>query len=101
MSEYTYNIILQTQLGDKHGKLQLNVQGHIVKGVIEILGNSSPCSGEIDKHGHCSLRGQLKTFMSTIGYSGEGYADSQKVNFELSDSQNRFFMIGEACQPEP
>lgn len=100
MPKYTYDVVLQTQLGYKPGKMTLTIDKNNICGVITILGYSMPCSGEIDSEEHYSLRGQLKTFMSVIDYSGTGYVDNQSVDFKLSDNKNCFHLFGTVCQSE-
>lgn len=97
MPEYNYDIVLQTPIGDRQGKLTLRIEPPILKGICTLLGYSMPCTGKIDKSGHCTLRGQFKTFMSVIEYSGCGYADSKRVDFKLNDNDNHYRMIGTAC----
>lgn len=98
MSEYTYDIVLQTQLGEKIGKLTLSFEENVIRGICSILGHSNPCTGSIDQQGKCKLYGQIRTFMSLISFSGTGSADSKGVNFSLSDGKNRFYMIGTVCK---
>lgn len=96
MAEYHYNIVLQTQLGDKKGKLTLWLEPPHLSGSCTLLGYTEPCDGQIDPQGNCTLHGKLKTFMSEIAYTGDGHADSSKVDFRLYGRDSLFRMIGTA-----
>lgn len=101
MPQYTYDIVLQTQLGDKFGKMILAIDNGNLSGSLSVLGYSMPCSGKMDDAGHCVICGQLQTFMSLIDYSGTGHADSKSVDFQLiSNHTNRFHLYGTFCKEE-
>lgn len=94
MSEYTYDIVLQTEIGTRKGKLILNIERNILNGILELLGYSVPCSGIVKSDGSSILRGQLKTFMSTYEYIGTGLIDSCRVDLVLKSGKKRFHMFG-------
>lgn len=98
MSEYGYDIILKTKIGERKGKLVLDITDNIIQGCFNLLEFSLPCRGIIDKYGNCSLQGQLKTFMSTYDYIGAGYADKNMIDVVLNSGKKRFHVTGTAAK---
>ncbi|MGN1192489.1 MAG: hypothetical protein ACI4S0_07425 [Dorea sp.] len=98
MPEYRYDIMLETQLGDKSGELMFQIDGNSIEGVCTVLGFSVPCRGMIDQKGNCTLTGQIKTFMTTYDYIGAGYVDHDRVDLVLNSGKKRFYLTGTAFQ---
>lgn len=96
MTEWCYDIVLQTQLGARKGTLTLHITNGRITGVCRLLGYETSCEGTISEHGECLLRGEIRTFMSQIIYTGEGQANETYIDLSLNAGNNRFHLYGKS-----
>ena len=92
--EWKYNIILQTQLGERLGTLILNIVDEQVEGICRLLGYETTCSGTRSHSGRCEIHGVIRTFMSTISYVGMGTADQECIALDLDAGKYRYHLTG-------
>lgn len=97
MSEFNYDIVMETSLGQRCGKMMLIINGTKIDGFLNILGNKSPVHGELDDYGGCVLLGSIKTLVRTIEYVATGSADEKKINLTLCGQRDVFHVNGIAC----
>ena len=100
MSDITYNIVLQTQLGDRTGTMNLKFDNSNIEGVMSVLGYDTPFRGKQESDGSCTIWGQLKTFMSLMDYTGTGTASPEKTEFLLCTPRSQIRLLGTACETE-
>lgn len=98
MSEYLYDIVLRTEIGDRKGKLMLQVENNILQGILEVLGYALPCSGIVNSDGNSIVQGKIRTFMNTYEYIGSGRIDRDSVDLFLKSGKKRFRMLGTAVK---
>lgn len=92
-----YDIVLKTEIGDKKGKMVLNIDRNLIDGICTLLGFSEPCRGIIDEKGNCLLQGRLKNFMAVYDYIGSGHVDRSRINLMLDSGKKHFQIIGIAA----
>lgn len=94
MFEYTYNIVMQTPLGERDGTIHLNIHNNRVDGCLNILGKENVFIGEISIDGKCILSGSIETIVSTSEYTAEGYMDKKTINLTLYVGEYVFNLSG-------
>ena len=92
--KWSYDIVLQTHLGERHGSMTLDVAGSIITGVCKLLGYETKCEGTISEHGNCVLRGEIRTFMSAIPFTGKGTADEEHISLTLHTGKDQLNLFG-------
>lgn len=94
MHEYSYKIIMETQLGSKQGTMVYEVEKGEISGSLNILGKEEAIHGELHDDGKCKLYGRFITRMRTVEYTAEGYADSEKIDLMMHGESNCFYISG-------
>lgn len=100
MPEYTYSIIMDTQLGPKHGTILLKIEGNKIEGNMYILKNEQSIHGELLGGGMCRFYGRIVTLMRILEYTAEGYFDDKKIEFTLHGQRDDFHVSGIASPSE-
>lgn len=100
MFEYSYKIIMDTQLGSKYGTMLLKIEDNKIEGNMCILANEELIHGEMLGNGMCRLRGRIVTLMRTVEYTAEGYLDDKKIDLILHGERNNFHISGIVSQLE-
>lgn len=96
--EYTYNIVMQTPLGEKKGILHLKINNEKVSGLLDILGKENLFTGEIDSDRRAILNGSIETIVSTFKYTAKGYIHEDTINLTLYGRQGAFNISGTALR---
>ncbi len=92
--EYTYDIVMNTPLGDKKGIIYLKVDIDRVSGSLNILGKVNNFTGEIYTNGKCHINGTIKTIVSTFEYTAKGYISDETIELSLYGRRNVFNIRG-------
>ncbi len=96
--EYNYDVVMQTQLGNRIGKLSVSKKQKKVKGFLYILGYNNSLTGRVEENGMYELTGELVTLARTIPFLAEGYVDEKSVNLTLHCPNNTFYIAGKAIE---
>lgn len=100
MAEYLYDVVLHTQLGNRHGRIRLLQAGSQLTGQLTILGKTHPVEGEIQANGDCVLHGKFATPISTICYEATGHFDVREIDLLLVGQRKAFHLTGIASAGE-
>ncbi len=98
--EYTYDVVMETQLGNRKGTLCVRRKQEEIKGCLNILGHKNPVVGTVAEDGTYALKGELITLVRTIPFLAQGYADEKAVRLTLHCPNNIFYMTGTAIKGE-
>ena len=88
-----YDVILETSIGKKYGKMDVSVKDKSIKGILHILKGEEPFEGVIDSGGHCRISGNLSTLMQRIPYTATGII-KEHIDLELISEKERFQLVG-------
>ena len=88
-----YDVKLTVPLGLRHGELELDIQGDVVYGTIDILGYKTKVEGVLIKN-RIQLQGVLKTKVRDIYYVGEGIINNETIEMQLRSGERFYNMIG-------
>ncbi|MGN1129956.1 MAG: hypothetical protein ACI4Q8_01295 [Ruminococcus sp.] len=97
MSEWKYDIVMQTQLGERFGTIWAEAKDNRLMGMLSIFGHCEPFCGVIDKDGNCEIKGKIITLMRTIEYAAYGIMNFQTVNLIVHGERNVLKLNGVAC----
>lgn len=100
MPEWKYDIIMQTQLGERYGTMSAVADDNRLNGTINIFGHSEPFWGVIDKDGNCEIKGKLITLMRTIEYVATGIIRPETVSLLMQGERNVLEINGVSCTVE-
>ncbi len=98
--EYTYDVIMRTQIGNRKGQLRVNKKQEKINGFLKILGHENPVVGTVAQDGVYALKGELITLVRTIPFVAQGYADEKTVCLTLHCPDNTFYITGTAIKGE-
>ncbi len=98
--EYTYDVVMKTQLGNRKGKLYVRRTQEKINGCLTILGHENPVVGAVAEDGAYALKGELITLVRTIPFLAQGYVDEKVVSLTLYCPNNTFYMTGMATKGE-
>ncbi len=79
-----YNIVLNTNIGNKIGTLSAKINDDTLECVIAVMKNENYFSGTINSYGKFKIQGHLKTLTNNINCKGEGYLDDSSITFTLN-----------------
>ena len=95
-----YDVIMRTQLGDRHGVLELDDSRPDVKGVLHILGKDSFLRGSIAEDGKCRLEGMLRTLMRTTPFTADGVISAHYLDLVLHGQHGAWALKGMPMRSE-
>ena len=88
-----YDVELTVPLGLRYGELNLDIQGDVVNGTIDILGCKTKVEGVLVKN-RIQLQGVLKTKVRDIHYVGEGIMSNETIEMQLRSGTRFYDMKG-------
>ena len=88
-----YDVILETSIGKKYGKMDVSVKDKSIKGILHILKGEEPFEGIVDASGQCRISGNLSTLMRRIPYTATGTI-GEYIKLELISEKERFQLVG-------
>lgn len=97
---WEFDIIMQTQLGKRFGKMSAEVNDRSLNGTLSIFDHSEPFFGMIDEDGNCKINGKIITLMRTIEYVATGIISAQTVNLIMQGERNVFQIDGVSCSAD-
>lgn len=100
MPEWKYDIIMQTQLGERFGTMSAKTDGSQLNGTINLFKHSEPFCGVIDKDGNFEIKGKIITLMRTIEYVATGIIRPETVSLTMQGERNVLEINGVACTVE-
>ena len=89
-----YNIVLNTTIGNKIGKMYAKIIDDTLECVIIVMKNENYFSGTIDSYGKFKIYGHLKTLTNNIDCNGEGYLDDSSITFKLNAEGRNLIVTG-------
>jgi len=89
-----YSVLLHTPLGQRSGKLEVQINGDRSSGILHILNRSEPFFGRIDEDGTCRFKGRLVTLIRTIPYQAEGRITKEAVELSLVGDTGKYRLTG-------
>lgn len=96
----TYQIRMQTPMGERTGTMEVQFEGGSISGRLNLLQHSEPFEGSIGPDGACRISGRLITLMSTIPYTATGRITPEAVELSLQGGRSCFAVTGTACNEE-
>ncbi len=94
MKKYDYNVVLDTELGKRKGKMQILVQGNKIEGILNLLKHTEPVYGNINTDGSCRLQGKIVTLIKEISYVATGYIRSDELYLKFKIGANNYLLKG-------
>ena len=88
-----YDVILETSIGKKYGKMDVSIRDKSIKGILRILKGEEPFEGIVDASGRCQISGNLSTLMRRIPYTATGII-KEHIDLELISEKERFQLVG-------
>ena len=79
MLDGTYGILMRTPMGPKKGMLQVQTQGNLLSGVLEVLGNANPFTNGQAEGNLCRFSGRIRTALGSVAYEAEGRVDGDTL----------------------
>lgn len=94
--KHSYDVILETSVGKRHGKMDVFIDNTKISGALRILKGEEAFCGEISHDGHCSISGNLATLMHNIPYTGTGTI-GEHIDLCLNSAKDCFRLVGKLC----
>lgn len=92
----SYEIVMQTPLGEKQGTAEVAVGENDVKGTLNILKKRTPFVGTVDEKGQCRISGTLETLLRAMPYEAEGRITKETLSLEIRSGGECFHATGRA-----
>lgn len=94
MSEYKYNICIDTPLGSRYGQMTLAECAGVLEGRMEILGQTTRLHGDRSEAGICRLSGELITLYRVIPFVAQGILTPLEISLTLQTQERRYGLSG-------
>lgn len=98
MPKQSYDIVMQTSIGERYGTMIVEWEGEQISGLMEILGHTEVFHGKVDENGNCHIEGKLVSLKRTIPYIAVGKISSSMLQLSLRGERNIFEMAGMPCK---
>lgn len=100
MTKLLYEIEMQTLIGIKRGTMYAEIFEQEVKGVLNLMKQSTPFYGMIDRNGECNIQGKIISLTKTIPYQAAGQLKRETVTLDLHTDQGEFHITGKEARNE-
>ena len=80
---YDYDIVVETELGERRGSLALREEERGCRGTLHLLRSDNEVRGEISADGQVRLAGKIHTLLQNIPFTACGRLDAQKIALTL------------------
>ena len=100
MTEYTYEIEMQTLIGVKYGTMYAEVSDKEVKGFLHLMKQSTSFCGRIEENGDCIIKGEIISLTKTIPYQAAGRMTKGAVLLDMYTNQGHFHITGKETHHE-
>lgn len=95
-----YQVCMHTTIGQRYGTMDVQIEGHAIRGLLNLLQHSEAFFGKIDEVGNCIFSGRMITPMQIIPYTAKGKLTENSLALSLTSGKNAFEMTGSACLGE-
>ncbi len=92
--DYKYEIVVETELGERRGSLALREAAEGCRGTLHLLRSDSEVSGQIFSGGQVRLAGKLHTLLQNIPFTAYGWLDPQSIALTLCYGHRRLPVRG-------
>jgi len=89
-----YDVILETPVGKRYGKMNVSIHDKNISGILHILKGAELFEGEIEDNGYCRIQGHLSTLMHRFPYYATGIIKDQ-LELKLICDKECFRLVGE------
>ena len=93
---YDYDIVVETELGERHGSLALREEAGGCCGTLHLLRADNEVRGEISTGGQVRLAGKLHTLLQNIPFTASGRLDPQRIALTLRYGRRELMLRGVA-----
>ncbi|SDB25297.1 hypothetical protein [Eubacterium oxidoreducens] len=100
MTELLYEIQMHTLIGIKYGSMYAKILDDEVKGIMNLMKQSTSFYGKINKNGDCEIQGQIISLTKTIPYQAIGKIKKETVELDMHTNQGEFHIAGKGTQNE-
>ena len=97
MRKQSFQIVMQTPIGERCGTMTVEWKGEEICGYMELLGHTEPFTGCIDESGSCRIEGRLISLTRTIPYVAVGTISPAALSLSLQEERNIFEVYGTPC----
>ena len=97
MPKQSYDIVMQTSIGERYGTMIVEWEGEQISGFMEILGHTEAFHGEIDEDGNCRIEGRMISLTRMIPYIAVGKIIPSMLLLSLRGGRNIFEVEGVPC----
>ena len=94
--DYDYDIVVETELGERRGRLALHREAEGCRGMLHLLRADNEIRGEITGDGTVRLAGRIRTLLQNIPFTAYGQLDAQRIALTLCYGRRRLPIHGEA-----
>lgn len=100
MMELLYEIQMHTLIGIKYGSMYAKILDDEVKGILNLMKQSTSFYGKINKNGDCEIQGQIISLTKTISYQATGQMKKETVELDMYTNQGEFHITGKETHNE-
>lgn len=97
----SYDVIMRTPIGARHGTMSVTVDHSKINGMLHILKKANPFHGNINENGDCRIQGELTTLMRTIPYEAMGWITQEALALKLTGERESFELSSAAFASVP
>lgn len=94
MKKYEYNVILDTELGEKLGTMQILINENKVEGFLNLLKHSEPFYGSVATDGSLNLHGKIVTLIRELAYIATGRISGDALSLRLQIGAHTYLLKG-------
>lgn len=87
---YSYALEMETPLGRRRGRLELDLQGASVNGLLTMFTRTTPIQDGSHSGSRITFRGEMRTLMGPLAYQAEGTLLSNALALEIVTEQGRY-----------
>ena len=88
-----YRVCLSVPLGRRNGAMVLHETDGSVHGWLEVMAQRNALSGTVSADGHITLSGALRTLVSTMPYTADGWVSGNRILLILKMASGAYYSV--------
>ena len=88
-----YRVCLSVPLGRRNGTMVLREAGGRIKGWWEVMAQRNTLSGTVSDDGHIAVSGVLRTLISTMPYTADGWISGNRILLILKTASGAYYSV--------
>lgn len=95
-----YAVVLNTSIGERHGKMMVKRQNNRLLGEITLFNHKEKFEGLFERNGQCQISGKIVTLTKVLPYEASGILLHDRVHLVVQTAKEKYELTGVPLKKE-